>query len=224
MVAQGYSPERRPIASREASRRKRLAHWLAQRGISPNTISVIGMVLGVAAGPVLAATTIEPWRRWGFLAAAVLMQLRLLANMLDGMVAVESGKASPVGELYNEVPDRVSDTAACVGAGYAAGSHPALGFVAALLAVFLAYLRAQGRVAGATQEFCGPLAKPQRVFLLTLLAAYCGMAPDGWQPTLARWPSIGVMGIGLGAMILGEVWTAVRRLRRISQALKEIPR
>ena len=209
---------------RERKSSKRLAHWLAQRGVSPNAISVIGMLLGVAAGPALASTTIEPWRRWGFLAAAVLMQLRLLANMLDGMVAVESGKASPVGELYNEVPDRVSDAAACVGAGYAAGSHPALGFVAALLAVFLAYLRSQGKVAGAPQEFCGPLAKPQRVFLLTLLAICCGVAPDHWQPTLARWPSIGVMGIGLGATILGEIWTVVRRLRRISQALREVSR
>ena len=42
-----------------------------------------------------------------FLVAAVCVQLRLLANLLDGMVAVGSGQASRIGELYNEVPDRV---------------------------------------------------------------------------------------------------------------------
>ena len=105
------------------------------------------MISGVAAGLALAATTLPGWQRPAFVAAAVLMQLRLLANMLDGMVAVECQKASPVGELYNEVPDRVSDTAAFVGAGYAFGSHAVLGFVTALLALFIAYLRAEGKVA-----------------------------------------------------------------------------
>jgi phosphatidylglycerophosphate synthase len=224
MVNEEYTPDRRPIASRERKISKVLAHALAVRGVSPNSISTAGMISGVAAGVALAATTLPGWERAAFVAAALLMQLRLLANMLDGMVAVECQKASPVGELYNEVPDRVSDTAAFVGAGYAAGSHPVLGFAAALLALFIAYLRAQGKVAGAHQEFCGPMAKPQRVFVLTVLALYCGLAPRGWQPALAWPPQFGLMGIGLGIIIVGEVWTALRRLRRIVRALKETSR
>jgi phosphatidylglycerophosphate synthase len=221
MNAEEYTPERRPIASRERKISKVLARALAVRGVSPNAISTAGMIAGVAAGLALVATTLPDWQRPAFLAAAVLMQLRLLANMLDGMVAVQCQKASPVGELYNEVPDRVSDTAAFVGAGYAAGGHPVLGFSAALLALFIAYLRAEGKVAGAHQEFCGPMAKPQRVFVLTLLALYCGLAPQAWQPALAWPPELGLMGIGLGAIIAGEVWTALRRLRKIAGALKE---
>ena len=62
--------------------------------------------------------------------------------------AVESGIASPIGELHNEVADRVSDAAILIGAGYALGSVPELGFVTALLAVFLAYVRAQGKAVG----------------------------------------------------------------------------
>ena len=184
MTQPDYTPERRPIASREKKISQRMADVLAKRGVSPNLISVIGMLCGIAAGLALAATSLEVWPRVAFIAAAVLMQLRLLANMLDGMVAVQCGKASPVGELYNEVPDRVSDAAAFVGAGYAVGSHPALGFVAAILAVFIAYIRVQGKVAGAPQDFGGPMAKPQRMFALTLLALYCGLAPPGWQPAL----------------------------------------
>jgi phosphatidylglycerophosphate synthase len=221
MASQQYTPERRPIASRERKISKILAHALSAGGVSPNMISTLGMICGIAAGLALAATTLPGWQRPAFVAAAVFMQLRLLANMLDGMVAVECQKASPVGELYNEVPDRVSDTAAFVGAGYALGSQAVLGFVAALLALFIAYLRAEGKVAGAPQEFCGPMAKPQRVFALTVVALYCGLAPQAWQPTLA-WPfPLGVMGIGLGIVIAGELWTATRRLRRIVRALKE---
>jgi len=68
--------------------------------------------------------------------------------------------------LYNEIPDRVSDAAICIGAGYGSGSLPELGYVAAVVALFVAYVRAQGAVAGAPQEFCGPMAKPQRMFTL----------------------------------------------------------
>lgn len=35
----------------------------------------------------------------------------MLANMLDGMVAIESGRASPLGELYNDAPDRIAEAA-----------------------------------------------------------------------------------------------------------------
>ena len=42
-------------------------------------------------------------------------------------------------------------------------------------------LRAQGKVAGAHQEYCGPMAKPQRVFVMTITALLCGLLPSVWQ-------------------------------------------
>lgn len=217
-----YTPERRPIASRERKLSKQFAHALAIRGVSPNRISLVGLLAGIAGGMAMAVTAFGPYHRLAFFAAAVLMQFRLLANMLDGMVAAESGRASPLGELWNEVPDRVCDVAAFIGAGYAAGGDPTLGFVAACLALFLAYLRAEGKVAGAHQEFCGPMAKPQRVFALTLVALYSALAPSDWQPRLADLPEWGLVAWGLVVIICGEIWTVVRRLKRIAQALREM--
>src|SRR5260221_8901784 len=107
-----YTPtDRRPIKSRELGLWKRAAGSLIHAGIPANAISLAGMAAGILAGAALGATTPapDPWPRFLFIAAAALMQLRLVANMLDGMVAVGGGRASPVGELYNEVPDRVSD-------------------------------------------------------------------------------------------------------------------
>ncbi len=223
MTESDYNPDRRPIASRERAVSKRLAHWLGTRGISPNAISILGMAAGVAGGLAFAATNTTQQPGWYFLAAAVLTQLRLLANMLDGMVATETGKASPVGELYNEIPDRVSDVAALIGAGYAVGGEPALGYVAACLALLIAYVRAEGKAAGAHQEFCGPLAKPQRAFLLTVVALYCAAAPGSWQPHVAALPDWGLVALGLCVMIAGEAVTAVRRLVRIARALRRPP-
>jgi phosphatidylglycerophosphate synthase len=211
-----YTPERRPIAARDLTVSHRLAAWLAGLGVTPNTISGAGMLAGVASGAALAGTAQWPAAQVAlFLAAAALAQLRLLANMLDGMVAVSTGQASPVGELYNEVPDRVSDAAILIGAGYAAGGRPELGYLAACLALFIAYVRAQGKVAGAHQEFCGPMAKQQRMFVVTLAAVYAAVAPAAWQP---GW---GVMAVALAVILVGGVVTVFRRVARIGRALRE---
>ena len=209
--------ERRPIAAREWSISGRLAGGLARRGVSANAISMSGMVCGIAAGIALAATS-EIGSTGGralWLVAAVLIQCRLLANLLDGMVAIASGRASTVGELYNELPDRVSDTSILVGAGYAMGGWPALGFAAALSAMFTAYVRAVGRGLGMPQEFCGPMAKPQRMNLLTLVALYLALAPDSWRPSWGPDGAWGLSAAGLLVIAVGGLITAGRRLGRI---------
>src|SRR5437867_3360995 len=104
------SGDRRPIAVRRWRVFQHLATRLARLGVSPNAISLTGMFFGLLAGVALGLTAcvggIEQRLLW--LAAAGCIQLRLLANMLDGMVAIECSRASPVGELFNEIPDRVS--------------------------------------------------------------------------------------------------------------------
>jgi phosphatidylglycerophosphate synthase len=217
-----YQPaDRRPIAARHWRVSQVLAGWLAQRGVSPNAISLAGMGCGILAGAVLAATAYaQGWERAAWLAGAGLTLLRLLANMLDGMVATQSGRASAVGGLYNEVPDRVSDAVTLIGAGYALGGDVVLGYVAACVAVFTAYIRALGKAAGAAQEFCGPLAKQQRMMVVILIAVYCGLTPIGWQPTWGDPPGRGLMAAGLLVVGIGGLLTACRRLARIAANLK----
>lgn len=211
--------DRRPIATRERKASIALASAVARAGLSANTISVLGMVAGLGSGAALALTPgLGPAAaRGAFLAAAVLIQLRLLANMLDGMVAVSTGQASPVGELYNEIPDRVSDAATLIGLGYAAGGSPELGYVATCLAFLTAYIRAVGRGAGAGSDFRGPMAKPQRMFLCTVTALYIALAPAAWQPSFGRGWSLPAA--ALAVVALGSFVTCVRRLLGIAGKL-----
>src|SRR6266487_5974145 len=98
--------DRRPIATRNRKWAQDATAWLASRNISPNAISVAGMCACIIGGIALGMTSIADYRiLW--LIGALGAQLRLTANMLDGMVALASGRASKVGELYNEVPDRI---------------------------------------------------------------------------------------------------------------------
>lgn len=215
------SANRRPLHSREYQLFQRMAARLAEYRVSPNVISVASVGFAVGAAALLAATAEADglWVRACWIGAAGMIQLRLLANMLDGMVAMAGQRASPIGELYNDVPDRVSDSAILIGGGYAIGGVPALGYLAATIALFVAYLRAMGAAAGAGQVFAGPMAKPQRMFLLTLASAYCGLAPADWQPIHAS-SGLGVWGAALAAVIVGGLITACRRLLIISTRLR----
>ena len=111
----GKAIDRRPIATRNRKWAQSATAWLASRNVSPNAISIAGMCACIAAGLALGLTSVE-YNRILWLVAALGAQLRLTANMLDGMVALASGRDSKVGELYNEVPDRVSDAAVFIGA------------------------------------------------------------------------------------------------------------
>ena len=102
--------DRRPIRVRNSQWAHAAARLLAACGISPNTISMIGMIAAIVAGVFFYFTRGENVvQRTLWFTGALLVLVRLLANMLDGMVAIELGRATRVGTLYNEVPDRISD-------------------------------------------------------------------------------------------------------------------
>ena len=173
----------------------------------------------IVAGIALGATSIADYRvLW--LIAALGAQLRLTANMLDGMVALASGRASKTGELYNEVPDRISDAAVFIGAGFAWGGNVTLGYIATILAIFTAYVRAAGKIAGAPNEFCGPMAKQHRMLVITLICLYLAITPRFWQMITLNESQIGVMTLGLVIIIAGCAITVIRRVCRIAHALK----
>ena len=129
-------------------------------------------------------------------------------------------RASKTGELYNEVPDRFSDAAVFIGTGFAWGGNITLGYIATILSIFTAYVRAAGKIAGAPNEFCGPMAKQHRMLVITLICLYSAIAPRSWQMITFNDSQIGLMTLGLVVIIVGCVMTVIRRIGRIARALK----
>jgi phosphatidylglycerophosphate synthase len=218
-------PDRRPIAARRLAFIQNTARWLATHRVSPNLISLVGMLGGITAGLAFAGTA---WTdssiaaRSLFILAAACIQLRLLCNVIDGLVAVEGNMRSPVGEIYNEAPDRISDVATIVGAGYAFTGWPSMGYWVALLAVGTAYVRALGKGAGLPSDFSGPMAKQQRMAILTAGAVYVALAPASWQ-VWVQWDDhapVGLVGILLALIAAGAILTCLRRLCRIVAGLR----
>ncbi len=223
----GQAPDdldRRPIRQRGSRWARIIARWLASAGISPNAISILSVVASIGAGAAFYATTLDTGiERLLWLVGAFLIFLRLLANMFDGMVAVEWDKATPAGALYNEAPDRISDAVILIGAGYSAGGGVEFGYIAACLAIFIAYVRVMARNAGAPSDYGGPMAKQQRMFTLVAASVYMAVAPAAWHITWSTHFGWGVMALALLIVVVGGVYTVARRLWSAARFLNNLP-
>lgn len=196
-------PNRRPLKSRSTRWAGVATRAVLATGLSANLISFLGIIIaGLGAWALVEA----PTRPLLFLAAAACIQLRLLANMLDGLVAVEGGRGGPTGAVWNEFPDRIEDSLFLVAAGYAA-DLPWLGWFAALLAAVCGYVRLLGGTLGQPQDFGGPMAKPHRMAALTV---GCLIA--------TLW--LGALQIALAVIAAGTILTIALRLTRMSKALR----
>ena len=195
---------RRPIAARSSAWAIALSARLAQWGVTPNAISVVSVLFSAIGG--LLIYFVDHWLAW--LVAAACVQLRLICNLLDGMVAIEGGRKSRVGAIYNEFPDRVADTLFLVPLGYAAGM-PWLGWACALLAALTAYVRVFGGALGLAQDFSGVMAKQRRMAALTVgLVAQAIVSPFA----AGHWPLL----VTAAVIAAGSLVTCVTRTMAIA--------
>ena len=199
---------RRPIATRGSAWAQRLAASLARSAITPNQISLLSVLFAGIGAALLAWAPLPA----GLLLCALCIQLRLICNLIDGMVAMEGGKASAVGKIYNEFPDRAADSLLIIALGYAAG-FAWLGWLGALLAALTAYIRVFGGALGFAQDFRGPLAKQQRMAVLTV-ACVAAAAEAFWHAQ--RYALLGAAVI----IAAGSALTCLARTHAIAAQLR----
>lgn len=201
---------RRPLTSRNSAWASRLAFWAVQKGLTPNQISQASMAFAATGLALYWLSTQGPGivQLLCLILAAATLQARLICNLIDGMVAIEGGRGAKDGPFWNEAPDRVSDLFFFAGAGLAAGK-PALGLLAAALAIATAYIRELGRAEGFPPDFSGPMAKPQRMAVLTAGTALAALYATEWTLTVTLW-----------IIVAGSAATNFRRSRTLIEKLK----
>ena len=202
---------RRDVNTRNASWAQNFAAKLSRSGISPNSISMLSIVFAVGAGTALVAsgTVGFPNNTVLLVIAAFAIQFRLLCNLFDGMVAVEGGKSTPSGILFNDFPDRIADPIIFICAGYAAKNTPyavELGWLTGVLVVFTAYVRVLAGASGAKQLFLGPMAKQHRLAIITVAIIAAAAS--------AKWEIEGcILASALLLVSAGCIITCIRRLK-----------
>jgi phosphatidylglycerophosphate synthase len=145
--------------------------------------------------------------------------LRLWFNMLDGMVALASGKASATGEIANELPDRVSDVLIFVGSAHSGLCNPLTGYWAAIFALLVAYVGTLGQAVGVQREFSGVMAKPWRMVALHV-GSWTTLGLLWWGGGDISFAGLTVLDWTHLVIVAGCIETIAIRLVRIVRALR----
>ncbi|MGN6606130.1 MAG: CDP-alcohol phosphatidyltransferase family protein [Jatrophihabitans sp.] len=94
----------------------RLTPWFVRHGIAANAVTVVSFLLGAAAGPLFACAGYP-----GLVAGAVLLQLALVLDCVDGEIARATRTRSALGAWLDGATDRVKEYGALAGLAVAAG-------------------------------------------------------------------------------------------------------
>jgi phosphatidylglycerophosphate synthase len=213
-----YEPtSRRPIAQRFRETANTAVALCVRLNIHPDAISYASIVVSALAGACFLYAARQPIL---LLVAPLLCYSRLWLNMLDGMVALASGKASPRGEILNDLPDRVSDVLIFAGVAHSGLCHALLAYWAAILALLTAYVGTLGQAVGARRQFGGVMSKPWRMVVLHVGAwatfALVCIGRGDW-----RIGPLGPLDLACLVVIVGCVQTIWVRLARIMRELKQ---
>jgi phosphatidylglycerophosphate synthase len=207
-----YIPtSRRPIAGIFRRTANAATRFCVRNGIHPDAISYLSILAAIAAAFCF-------WKsgeiRWLLIVAPLFCYVRLWFNMLDGMVAVAANKASPRGEILNDLPDRISDIIIFVGVAHSGLMNPFIGYWAAIFAVLTAYVGLFGQALGMRREFSGLMSKPWRMVTLSIGAWLTFIGCRSFAGfTILDWACF--------VVIAGCIETIVVRLKRITAALQD---
>jgi phosphatidylglycerophosphate synthase len=212
-----YQPRsRRPIAQMFRQTAGVAVAWCVRRNIHPNLVSYSSIVAAALAGLCFWQSSAFPWL---LIPAVGFCYLRLWLNMLDGMVALASGKASLTGEIANELPDRLSDVIIFVGAGYSGLCEPSGGYWAAIFALLVAYVGTMGQALGVQREYSGIMSKPWRMVTLHV-GAWITLGLLWWRDGRIAFGGWTVLDYTFLAIVVGCIHTIWLRLSRIVKALQ----
>jgi len=194
--------------------RERLSRWFSPlaRGcpLSPNTITILALLLNVAAAALLA-------RRW-FPMAIVLIVFAGLADAFDGIVARVQGKETRFGDFLDHFADRVSDTLLTAGWAVGSGVRESLVVAAVIVTMLNGYVGTQIEATFRERNY-ESIGRGEFVLALIIfpLVSYI-LFRNGWDSmrggglTIAEW--LAVVLIAFAILAIGQRLALARRLER----------
>jgi len=165
--------------------------------VPADAVTVAGVIFAGLAG--LGVWLGRDGSSWLLLVAAGAL-IRTMANALDGMVAVRTGTARPLGEVFNETADRVGDVAAFLPIALVPEVSDLL--VAGTLAAMLitSFLGVVVKAAGGPRVYSGIMGKPDRMLVLGAASIVAILFDPGRVFVAALW-----------IVLIGSIVTTIQR-------------
>ncbi len=148
---------------------------LHRLGVSPDVLTIIGLVVSLATGVVIADGRL--------VLGLVGVILSGLPDILDGTVARSSGRAGPRGAFFDSVCDRVADAAILAGIAwhlsYRDPRLPVLVLAVLGLSMLITYERAKAEALGFSARG-GLMERAERLVLIGVALAFDILVPVLW--------------------------------------------
>jgi CDP-diacylglycerol--glycerol-3-phosphate 3-phosphatidyltransferase len=186
------------------------AGWLAKLPITPNQITVAGMLVVFAAGALVAAGHL--------LAGGVVLAFGASFDIFDGALARVTKRSYPYGAFLDSTTDRYAEAAVYIGltAYYVGQPNPRPAVLGVLLALVgsmsVSYVRARAQSLGFKCD-SGLFARPERI-----VATIVGLVFGGWVLFVVIWTLALLTNLTVLQRVL-EVWRQARAQRREPVAL-----
>ncbi len=164
------------------STKSKWQHWLkpivafcVRNRIRPNAFTYGALVLSLGAASALFLAGLN--RAWLWLVPPCI-SVRLVFNLMDGLVAREMQLADALGEVKNEFGDRIADSAIFLGLCFGGYANARLAALAIVLILCVSYLGILGKAIGGPRVYGGVFGKGDRMITLALFTFYPLLAGD----------------------------------------------
>ena len=146
-------------------------------GLTPNLVSLIGLVLALLSAFTYAAAQDQPL--WIFVATLLLLASGF-CDALDGIIARIYQQASVFGGFLDSLLDRYADAAVYAGVIIGGLCDPIWGLAALVGSMMVSYSRARAEAAGIKMESVGLAERAERMLILSVAS----IAAIFWLPAL----------------------------------------
>lgn len=172
-----------------------------RRRVSPDLFTWGALALSAVAAGAVALSARHP--RWLLLVPPCVL-LRLLFNLMDGQVARGLGVADRLGEVKNELGDRLADALIFVALALHPATNTGVGAIALALVLCASFVGVLSKATGGPRLYLGVMGKGDRMVALALFALWAG-----WRGEMA-WLNVYLWGVAVGSAI--TLWQRVRAI------------
>jgi len=176
-------------------------NFLAQRGITPNQVTMFAMILSILVGAIIALTH---GAKWILLFVPLFMFLRMALNAIDGLLAKEHEMKTKRGAMFNEMSDVIADVALFLPFALIVGINPIYVVLFTVVGVFSEMAGVVAQTLNGERRYDGPMGKSDRVFVVGFIALLLGFGVEA-----GLWVDV----LFIVGMLLGVVATYNRAIK-----------
>jgi archaetidylinositol phosphate synthase len=191
-------------------------HWF-----DPDIVSYIAVIIAAATGWCFYKAADS---RILLLIAIFLILLRMTLNTIDGVMAIQRGKHTLVGEIVNALPDRYSDILVVGGIALSTLCRAWLGLSALATMFLVSYTGMLGKAIGVSWQHQGPMGKVERMITMMVFALFQFFILPQRQSITFIGITATPMEIAMGLFIILGQYTVIRRINGQLREIHQIER